>query len=155
MPYTFCTDSETIALVKSLPGSKDPDLLPMIDDHGILIMDGMVANNRGDGWVMGGVNIGNRIFTEGKVTLIDGGKYRITPAVTVEADVSPAQMSFLMALGMAPSASEIHADPEVNVVTALIDGVEYSGYEILVDKNQVTVHSVPDLMEVQFSGFPA
>lgn len=80
---------------------------------------------------MGEVNIGNRIFTDGTVTLLYNGKYRISS----KSDFFAAnKASFLNNLGSG------NAQSNDNLIKATIDGIEYkASKEIIVDKNRVYV----------------
>lgn len=80
----------------------------------------------------GNVNLGNRIFTNDTLTILGKGKCKITPANDFASHVTPAQAVFLSFLNNNHNVKKILAK-------AKIDGIEYEGKEILIDKKDVFV----------------
>src|SRR5690242_11489796 len=104
-------------------------LKPMILSDGTIIDDGILATRRGSNWASGDVNIGNRIFTDSVVTIIDERTFHITPEGTEP--VSQNQRAVMRMFSPLPA--------KQNAVSATIDGVNYHGSEMYVVEGVVIV----------------
>lgn len=129
MTYEICTDSETLNMAKMCKSV----FQPLRSSRGDIILDGIVAEQRGyskgQEWVSGHVNLGNRIFTQGVVFFLGDYNFKITPAGTEPLE-NPLQRMFFF---------KNQSTEKNSAVTATIDGKWYEGAEILISENSVIV----------------
>ena len=132
-------DEDMFKIGKSITKDIDPDLEP-IYVSGAWHLDGMISESIFDNKRMGNVNIGNRIFTDDMVTLLGNGKYKISPKSGFYSENQNQALSILVNSGFFRNKNMLKSDD--NLVRATIDGIEYQGKEIFIDKRQVSVDNI-------------
>lgn len=108
------------------------NLFQLVIGHQAQRHDGVIETSIfiAGGWLIGNVMIGDKIKTNGMVKHIGNEKYVIWPTSICEEEMFN---------------RILHEDPDNGVVKAIVNRVEYSGAEILVDGDRVTVNDRCDI----------
>ena len=131
---TPAVDAEAQEFAKSFGQEIDPYFPPVKLGPNSWAIGG-TGNMRSGNVLRGNVNLGNRIFTNDTLTILDKGKCKITPANDFASHVTPEQAVFLSMFNRSSANAS-------TLAKAKIDGNEYEGKEILVDKKDVFVDGV-------------